>query len=59
MQLLSNLDQMYGLGHKFAVFSSLIIVKNPPLFSLILELFSLILELFSLFKTLQGVHFCF
>ena len=52
MQLLSNLDQMYGLGHKFAVFSSLIIVKNPPLFSLILELFSL-------FKTLQGVHFCF
>ena len=39
MQLLSTLDKMYGLGHKLAcIFPSIIIVENPPLFSLILEL---------------------
>jgi len=30
---------MYGLGHKIAcTFSSVLIIENPPLFSLILEL---------------------
>jgi len=39
MQLLSNLDKMFGLGQKLAcAFPSLIIVENPTLFSLILEL---------------------
>ena len=50
MQLLSNLDQMYGLFRSQICvhFSSLIIVENPSLFSLILELCLPFLKLFRL-----------